>query len=59
MSQLGATERKVEHHKQSIMRKVRLQKMLKNNPTIIMADPGLKSVSGLPAIDFMREPIVP
>ena len=33
--------------------------MLANDPTIIVGDPGIMTISGLPAIDYMRDPLEP
>ena len=52
-------QKKVNHHTNSIMKRLQLEKMITGNEIMIMADPGLVSGTGLPVIDYIKDPIKP
>lgn len=56
---MNSVERAIEHHKTSAINRVNLQKMMKKNPVVVVADPSLKSSNGLPAIEFVKDPVKP
>ena len=50
-------ERRVKYHVENVLNRRSLQRLVHKHPVIIVGDPSIKSLSGLPALDFMPDAI--
>jgi len=49
----------IKHHKESILNRFKLEKMVTKNEIIIMTDPTLVSATGLASIDYLKDAVRP